>query len=65
MLHKENPGFWMTDISNARKGPGLHKSDMICSTIGWLKEANQTLEYGKNYDDRGTVCKTGVPFCIL
>ena len=22
----------------------------ICSTVGWLKEAGQSLEYGKNYD---------------
>lgn len=31
-------------------GCGIHQSDIICSTIGWLKEASQTLEYGKNYD---------------
>ena len=31
-------------------GRGLHQSDMICSTFGWLKDASQTLEYGKNYD---------------
>ena len=31
-------------------GHGLHQSDFICSTIGWLKGASQTLEYGKNYD---------------
>ena len=31
-------------------GRGLHQSDVICSTVGWLKEASQTLEYGKNYD---------------
>ena len=35
-----------------KKGPGcgLHQSDIICSTVGWLLEASQTLEYGKNYD---------------
>jgi len=35
-----------------KKGPGhgLHQSDVICSTVGWLKEGSQTLEYGKNYD---------------
>ena len=35
-----------------KKGPGhgLHQSDTICSTVGWLKEGMQTLEYGKNYD---------------
>ena len=31
-------------------GCGLHQSDVICSTKGWLQEASQTLEYGKNYD---------------
>jgi hypothetical protein len=31
-------------------GQGIHKSDVICSTVGWLKEASQTLEYGKNYE---------------
>lgn len=35
-----------------KKGPGrgLHQSDVICSTYGWLEDASQTLEYGKNYD---------------
>ena len=35
-----------------KKGPGrgLHQSDFICSTVGWLHEASVTLEYGKNYD---------------
>lgn len=35
-----------------KKGPGrgLHQSGGICSTVGWLKEGSQTLEYGKNYD---------------
>jgi hypothetical protein len=35
-----------------KKGPGWgsHRSDIICSTVGWLKEAGQQLEYGKNYD---------------
>ncbi|KAG2103655.1 hypothetical protein BD769DRAFT_1367310, partial [Suillus cothurnatus] len=31
-------------------GRGIHKSNVICSTTGWLKEASQTLEYGKNYE---------------
>ena len=31
-------------------GRGLHKSDVICSTIGWLKDATATLEYRKNYE---------------
>ena len=35
-----------------KKGPGhrLHQSDVICSTVGWLKDASQTLEYWKNYN---------------
>ena len=37
-LHKKGPGC------------GLHQSDTICSTVGWLKEGMQTLEYGKNYN---------------
>ena len=31
-------------------GRGIHQSDVICSTVGWLKAASQSLEYGKNYD---------------
>ena len=31
-------------------GRGLHQSDVICSTVGWLKDASQTLEYGKLYE---------------
>ena len=31
-------------------GRGIHKSDIICSTYGWLEAASQTLEYGKNYE---------------
>ena len=31
-------------------GRGLHQSDVICSTYGWLKGANVTMKYGKNYD---------------
>ena len=31
-------------------GHGLHKSDTLCSTVGWLEEGTQTLKYGKNYD---------------
>ncbi|KAI0700377.1 hypothetical protein C8T65DRAFT_580331, partial [Cerioporus squamosus] len=35
-----------------KKGPGrgLHQSDFICSTVGWLSEASITLEYGKNHE---------------
>jgi hypothetical protein len=35
-----------------KKGAGrrLHQSDGICSTVGWLQEGSQMLEYGKNYE---------------
>jgi hypothetical protein len=31
-------------------GRGIHQSNIICSTVGWLKDASQTLEYRKNYE---------------
>ncbi|KAJ7706607.1 hypothetical protein B0H16DRAFT_1345852 [Mycena metata] len=31
-------------------GRGLHRSDVICSTVGYLTEAGAQLEYGKNYE---------------
>jgi hypothetical protein len=31
-------------------GHGLHQSDTLCSTVGWLDEGTQTLEYGNNYE---------------
>ena len=37
-------------LRKKRVGCGLHQSNVICSTIGWLKDASQTLEYGKKYD---------------
>jgi hypothetical protein len=48
------PKTWVfEDQHRLRKkgvGRGLHKSDILCSTVGWLEEATQTLEYGKNYE---------------
>jgi len=45
---------WVMDgeyvLKKKGQGRGIHHSDVICSTFGWLKEASQTLEYGKNYD---------------
>jgi hypothetical protein len=45
---------WVLDREQPLKkkgvGQGLHQSDVICSTKGWLLEASQTLEYRKNYD---------------
>jgi hypothetical protein len=44
---------WMLDDQHRlqKKGPGhgIHKSDVICSTMDWLEEASQTLEYRKNF----------------
>ncbi|KIM81105.1 hypothetical protein PILCRDRAFT_89356 [Piloderma croceum F 1598] len=45
---------WVLDGEHALKkkgvSRGMHQSDVICSTVGWLKEASQSLKYGKNYD---------------
>jgi hypothetical protein len=43
---------WKGEQPLRKKGPGhgLHQSDVICSAVGWLKEASETVEYGKNYD---------------
>ncbi|KAI0050733.1 hypothetical protein FA95DRAFT_1486740 [Auriscalpium vulgare] len=45
---------WVLDGEHALKkkgqGRGVHQSDVICSTVGWLKQASQSLEYGKNYE---------------
>ena len=49
---------WVLNGKHAVKkkglGRGLHQSNCICSTIGWLKNGCQTLEYGKNYDEYWT-----------
>lgn len=43
---------WLREQRLRKKGVGrgVHQSDVICPTIGWLEEASQTLEYGKNYE---------------
>jgi hypothetical protein len=45
---------WVLDgeqpIRKKGVGRGIHQSDVICSTVGWLKDASQSIEYGKNYD---------------
>ena len=45
---------WVHEKEHALKkkgaGRGIHQSDVICSTVGWLKGASQSLEYGKNYE---------------
>ena len=46
------PKMWvyMQQYKLRKKGPGwrLHQSDTIESVTGWLKNASQTLKYGKN-----------------
>ncbi|RPD61169.1 hypothetical protein L226DRAFT_451296 [Lentinus tigrinus ALCF2SS1-7] len=44
LLNGESP------IKKKGAGRGLHQSDFICSTFGWLSDASITLEYGKNHD---------------
>jgi hypothetical protein len=48
------PKSWVLEGEHALKkkgvGRGMHQSDFICSTFGWLSEASQSLEYGKNYE---------------
>ena len=52
--HDGKKKSWVMDGEHALKkkgvGHGMHHSEVICSTVGWLKEAGQDLEYGKNYD---------------
>lgn len=31
-------------------GRGIHQSDVINSVSGWMKDASETIEYGKNHD---------------
>ncbi|KJA16237.1 hypothetical protein HYPSUDRAFT_193377 [Hypholoma sublateritium FD-334 SS-4] len=57
-LHQEaNNGqtkSWVPDGEQPLKkkgaGRGIHQSDVVCATVGWVKEASQSLEYGKNYE---------------
>lgn len=52
--HDGKAKSWVLDDQHALRkkgvGRGIHQSDIICSTVGWLPEASQTLEYGKNYE---------------
>jgi hypothetical protein len=31
-------------------GRGIHRSDVICSTVGHIEEGGESLEYGKTYE---------------
>ncbi|KAI0351078.1 hypothetical protein OH77DRAFT_1411771, partial [Trametes cingulata] len=52
LAHKKS--LWVPDGEYSLKkkgvGRGIHRSDVICSTVGHLEEAGQSLEYGKNYE---------------
>ncbi|KAF8810713.1 hypothetical protein BYT27DRAFT_7209170 [Phlegmacium glaucopus] len=57
MTTQANDGMkksWILEGEHALKkkgvGRGMHQSDVICLTHGWMKEASQSLEYGKNYE---------------
>lgn len=57
MTCQQNDGkksSWVFEEEHALKkkgqGRGLHTSGVICSTHGYLHDAEQRLEYGKNYD---------------
>ncbi len=45
---------WVLDGEQPLKkkgiGHGIHQSDVICSTFGWIEEASQSMEYAKNYE---------------
>ncbi|KIY51420.1 hypothetical protein FISHEDRAFT_37142, partial [Fistulina hepatica ATCC 64428] len=45
-------------LKKKRQGRGLHHSNVICSMFGWMKDAGQVLEYGKNYNGywNGELC---------
>ena len=44
---------WVLDNSHKLRkkgvGRGIHRSDFICNSVGWLKDGGQSLEYGKNH----------------
>ena len=52
--HDGKKKSWVMDNEHALKkkgmGCGMHHSEVICSTMGWVKEAGQDLKYGKNYE---------------
>lgn len=57
MTVQQNDGkkkSWVLDGEHALKkkgvGRGIHLSGIICATNGYIEDAGQTLEYGKNYE---------------
>ncbi|KAH9913281.1 uncharacterized protein B0H18DRAFT_888533, partial [Fomitopsis serialis] len=60
-LHREGFRFmehkkasWVLEgeqpLKKKGQGRGMHQSEVICSTVGWLTDAGQSMEYGKNYE---------------
>ena len=56
MMVQQNDGkrkSWVLDGEHALKkkgvGRGIHVSGVICATKSYLHDAEQTMEYGKNY----------------
>ncbi|KAH6889531.1 hypothetical protein BKA70DRAFT_1234948 [Coprinopsis sp. MPI-PUGE-AT-0042] len=49
--HDGKRKFWIPKGEQSLRkkgvGRGVHQSDVITSTVGWLEEASETLEYGK------------------
>ncbi|PPQ93393.1 hypothetical protein CVT25_015911 [Psilocybe cyanescens] len=45
---------WVMDGEQPLKkkdaGHGIHQLDVICVTVGWMEEASESMEYGKNYE---------------
>ncbi|KIK50514.1 hypothetical protein GYMLUDRAFT_65233 [Collybiopsis luxurians FD-317 M1] len=61
MVAQVHDGLKYTWVLNGKQplrkkgvGRGLHQSDFICSTVGWLEEASVTLKYGKNHEGMWT-----------
>ncbi|KAJ3561191.1 hypothetical protein NP233_g10346 [Leucocoprinus birnbaumii] len=57
MMAQANDGLkegWFLDGEQPLKkkgvGQGIYQSDVICPTVGWIKKASETMEYGKNYE---------------
>jgi hypothetical protein len=57
MTAQANDGLkwsWVLDgeqpLRKKGNGRGIHQSDVISGVAGWMKDASQSLEYGKNYE---------------
>ena len=57
MTAQQNDGKKKSRVLNSKhalkkkgQGCGMHRSDVICSTVGHMVDAGQSLKYGKNYE---------------